>query len=205
MTRNAELDVTPDDETVYERRSRSLELRVAGHTFSEIAELTGKSPGQARKDVERARQDIIDSATRESLMADHRATVVAVRRAFFKDMTSGNVDAAKIILSTLEREAKLFGLDAPQRVALGVGTDVEFAETLASLIETVGYAPPSDLIFAARGDSARHEKTPALEASRGLYGDSDDFDESEAVDAEVVDDPANSDFEPSKTRPAQVT
>lgn len=163
-----ELNTTPVDETLYERRSRALSLRMAGGTFTQIATKLNVSAAQARKDVERARRDIIDSATRESLIADHRAIILDIRRSFYGPMTSRDtsnserVEAAKLVLSTLQREAELFGLDAPKRMSLGVGTDVEFAETLAALIESVGYAPPADLMFAARGeriDSTSSENT----------------------------------------------
>ena len=153
----AELDaavavVASEDETRIERRMRALSLRNAGATFTQIAERCHVSVGQARKDVERARRDLIDEASREKLIADQRAVLLDIRRANYPAMTRGDIDAAKIILSSLEREAKLFGLDAPSRMSIGIGTDVEFAETLSSLIESVGYKPPDDLLFTARGD-----------------------------------------------------
>lgn len=143
-----------DDETIVERRSRALSLRNAGATFTQIAERCRISPAQARKDVDRARRSLIDESTRESLVADQRAVILDIRRANYAAMVRGDVDAAKLILSSLEREAKLFGLDAPSRSILGIGTDVEFAESLAGLIESVGFTPPDDLLFTARGERA---------------------------------------------------
>lgn len=175
-----ELGTAPIDESLTERRFRALRLRNGGATFSEIAKKVGISPALARKDVLAAKRILMEE-TREELIAEHRSVVLDVRRAVYEKMTEGDIDSCKIVLSTLERESKLFGLDAPQRVALGVGTDVEFAETLASLIEVVGYRPPQDLVFAARGDRAA---LPEAQAQPSNTGDMDPVDVEEIEDDE---------------------
>ena len=161
-----------NDEQLFERRHRFLTQRLAGGTFRVIAERHNKAAVEAvtqagrpadeaetvtattvRKDVERAKAELIESATRDMLRGEHRAILLDMRRANYAAMASGDVDAAKVVMSTLQREAEMFGLDEPKRTQIGVGTDVEFATDLADLIRAVGYQPPSDLLFAARGEA----------------------------------------------------
>jgi hypothetical protein len=65
-----------------------------------------------------------------------------------------------LIIATLEREARLFGLDAPTRVNVGV-SDVEFAERTASLIESLGLQPPKELV--RLGPSVQSHNTDVLD------------------------------------------
>jgi len=137
------------DETLYERRIRSLTLRNAGATYNQIAEKTGVSLPTARKDVAAALREIV-AETAEDMIARQRAVLFDIQRANYAAAASGDIDAARIILSTLEREARLFGLDAPTRVNVGV-SDVEFAEKTALLITSLGLTPPK-AILAALGE-----------------------------------------------------
>lgn len=145
-------DSDPADETLSERRMRALTLRNARATFTQIAERLSISPAQARKDVLAAKRSIIDESTREHLIAEQQAVIYDVRQAFYLAMGAGDVDAAKVVLSTLQHQRDLWGLDAPKRVNVGIGTDVEFAHDLVSLIESIGHTAPADLVFAARGE-----------------------------------------------------
>lgn len=134
------------DETAFERRMRVVMLRNAGVTFSDIAKQLKISATQARKDLSAGLRDIL-SDTAEDMIARQRSVTLDVQKANYKKMLEGDVDAARLILSSLEREAKLFGLDAPTRVNVGV-SDIEFAEKTAALIESVGGTPPADLLKA---------------------------------------------------------
>ena len=170
-----------NDEQLYERRHAFLTQRLAGGTYSAIAkrynekaleaamarggdptEVETVSSTTVRKDCQRAKQELIDDATREALRGEHRAIILDMRRANYAAMAGGDVDAAKIVMSTLQREAEMFGLDEPKRTQIGVGTDVEFANDLVDLIRAVGYQPPTDLLFAARGEALDGEQ-PAIE------------------------------------------
>lgn len=132
-----------DDETLWERRMRALTLRNAGATFRQVAEKTGVSAAQARKDVSIALREVVAESA-EDMISRQRSILFDIQRANYSAAASGDIDAAKIILSTLEREAKLFGLDAPTRVSVGV-SDVEFAEKTAALISSLGLQPPREL------------------------------------------------------------
>ena len=133
-----------EDETLFERRARALTLRNAGATYRQIAEKTGVSTFTARKDVEAALREVV-AETAESMIARQRAVLMDIQRANYAAAASGDIDAARLILATLEREARLFGLDAPTRVNVGV-SDVEFAERTATLIESLGLRPPKELL-----------------------------------------------------------
>lgn len=144
----------PPDETTFERRIRVVMLRNAGVTFTDIARKESISTTQARKDLTAGLRDLL-ADTAEDMIARQRSVIIDVQKANYKKMLEGDVDAARLILSSLEREAKLFGLDAPTRVNVGV-SDIEFAEKTAALIESVGGTPPADLLKAIghRADTA---------------------------------------------------
>ena len=133
-----------EDETAFERQARALTLRNAGATYRQIAEKTGVSTATARKDVAAALREVV-AETAEDLIARQRSILNDIQRANYAAAASGDIDAARLILATLEREARLFGLDAPTRVNVGV-SDVEFAERTATLIESLGLRPPKELL-----------------------------------------------------------
>lgn len=137
---------SPEDETLFERRMRVVMLRNAGVTFTDIARQLKISATQARKDLSAGLRDIL-ADTAEDMIARQRSVTLDLQKANYKKMLEGDIDAGRLILSALEREAKLFGLDAPTRVNVGV-SDIEFAEKTAALIESVGGTPPADLLKA---------------------------------------------------------
>jgi hypothetical protein len=153
-----------NDEQLFDRRHDFLVQRVAGASYSKIAAAwngrEGRDPDDhvtartVRSDCDLARDEILDQSSRDVLRGEHRTILLTMRRANFTAMANGDVDAAKVILSTLQREAEMFGLDEPKRSVVGVGTDIEFAGDLVGLIEAVGYQAPADLVFAARGERA---------------------------------------------------
>jgi len=142
-TSAAEVMPAPDDETVLERRIKALSLRNGGSTYTQIAEALGISATQARKDVAAGLREVV-AASREDLIAEHRSVLLDLRRASYRVAMSGDVDSGKLVLSTLEREAKMFGLDAPTAVAIGVN-EVEFAERMAALFEVWDTEVPREL------------------------------------------------------------
>lgn len=132
------------DETLYERRMRALTLRIAGGTFAQIAHQLKVSPATARKDVEAAKREIVAESA-EGMIAEELAALRAVRHANMKAAVSGDIDAGRLVLATSTEIRKLFGLDAPSRVSVGVN-DIEFAERTAALIESLGLEPPRELV-----------------------------------------------------------
>lgn len=177
------------DETLFERRMKVVMLRNAGVTFTDVARQLKISPTQARKDLSAGLREML-ADTAEDMIARQRSVILDVQKANYKKMLEGDVDAARLILSALDREAKLFGLDAPTRVNVGV-SDIEFAEKTAALIESVGGTPPADLLKAIghRADAIGHRA--------GATGDG------AVIDAEVVtEDRAEPAAEPVAADPA---
>lgn len=68
----------------------------------------------------------------------HSARLEGVLSALWPAVTSGDTDAARIVLRTRGGLAKLFGLTALARVAIGAPiNEVEFANEAARLIESI--------------------------------------------------------------------
>jgi hypothetical protein len=151
-----ETDLALEDEALAERRLHFLSMRNAGATFAAIAsrynerqraayEAAGGDPDDApklsastvRKDVLAAKERIIGDETREALIAEETSVILDVRRANYAAMLDGDIDAAKIVLSTVVQRREMRGLDEPKRSVVGVGTDVDFAGTLLDLIRAV--------------------------------------------------------------------
>lgn len=137
-----------EDESLWERRMRTLTMRNAGATYKQIAEKMGISTTQVRKDIRLAYREVI-AETAEDMIARQRSILFDIQRANYSAAVGGDIDAQKAILSTLDHEAKLFGLYAPTRVNVGV-SDVEFAEKAATLINSLGLEPPKELVNAIR-------------------------------------------------------
>ncbi|MGY4652497.1 hypothetical protein [Mycobacterium sp. URHB0021] len=134
MTNNA---VRQPDER--QRAMRAVELRVQGQTYVQIAlALDYSDESGARHAVSRllARRE---AESIDELRAVHSARLEGVLSSFWPAATAGDTDAARIVLRTLDSLAKLYGLDAPARVAVGatVTDTAGFANEAARLIERI--------------------------------------------------------------------
>lgn len=161
MTRTMVATEDPDepgsskDEELFERRVRAVFMRNAGGTYSKIGTELGISTSQARKDVEAGLREFMKESA-EAMIARQRSIIHDIVRANYAKMmaaenSSDRIDAGRLVLGALEREAKLFGLDAPARVSLGVN-DYEYAERMAGLISALGLTPPAELLAGLRRD-----------------------------------------------------
>ncbi len=131
------------DESLWERRMRALTMRNAGATYARIADQMGLTTQTVRADVRKALREVINE-TAEDMLARQRSILLDLTRSNYAAALSGDRDATGVILRVLEHEAKLFGLYAPTRVAVGV-SDTEFAEQAAELIASLGLEPPREL------------------------------------------------------------
>ena len=155
--------------TIEERRGRVLLMKLAGATFTTIAKEQKISITTARKDYEIALASHMGE-TPDLIVARHRAILIDVMRANYPKMMDGDKDAAAVILKALDREAKLFGLDAPTRVLTTV-SDTEFHQEAARLIGRLQEIDPTSLKELTR---VGHRPPPEPEQ--------------EPLDAETVDD-----------------
>ena len=100
-----------------ERRKQILKLRRYGMPFSEIAEHVGCTPQYCHK-VVRAYLDKLSDEMAEDVKQMRRLEAErldAAHRAAWPKAIKGDLRAIDRVLRIMERRAKLFGLDAPQR------------------------------------------------------------------------------------------
>ena len=104
-----------------DRRAKALELRKAGMTYKTIAEQTGVSETQARKDIETSIKAIYKEPAEQVLTLEterlDRLFFESYRLAISTDTNTDPVDkqrAANTCLKIMERRARLLGLDTLQ-------------------------------------------------------------------------------------------
>ncbi|MHA3021138.1 hypothetical protein ACXPWS_12855 [Mycobacterium sp. BMJ-28] len=163
----------PDQPNADERRraALALELRTCGMTYGAVAAQLGYADESgARKAVDRLLSRIEHGGVTELRQLEGQR-LDAMQRAVWAQACGGDLDAIKAALAIMGRRAKLYGLDAPQRVALGTDefNASDFAERAAELIATVS---PSTLreMFAAMPGGAFVLKAGAQ--TTGAEGDS---------------------------------
>lgn len=113
----------------------AVELRLGGYSYERIAEAQGVSKSTAHRRVQAAMaatlQEPADELRRMELERLDRLFGVMYERA----MTNGKdaARAAEMALKTMERRAKMLGLDAPERRTIDVWTHDQFAEAVEAL------------------------------------------------------------------------
>jgi hypothetical protein len=166
--------IAPVDEELWERRMRALTLRNMGCTFSVIAAELGVSATVARADVRVAYREVLNETT-EDFVARQRSVLLDCQRGAYPLAMQGDKDSIMAIVRCLEQEAKLLGLYAPARMAVGI-SDVDFAEQAAELISKLGLTPPKELMPHATGTERAElaanlaRATEALNASEIVDG-----------------------------------
>lgn len=174
----------------------AVQLRRSGLPYREISEQLGywADESGARHAVARL-LDRREAESVDELRAVEGERLDALQAAHWQAALRGDIDATKVVLQVIDRRAKLFGLNAPTRLAVGPGmSDREFAEQMAELIavispETLGEALRSlpggvgRALPDAGGLSAMHEGDGTGDATafvRAAHGrDSGPVDDSE--------------------------
>ena len=150
------------------KAEEAVKLRVAGMQYGAIAERLGyRDESGPRKAVDKLLTRVDYEQVAELRQIEGRR-LDQLQQAHWVAALQGNINSARIVLGVIDRRMKLFGLVAPVRVQVGPEmTDVEFANTLSELIDSLGI-------------DGLAEAMAALPRNRG-YGH-------EVVDAEVVAD-----------------
>lgn len=129
------------------RRVQALALRIKGKSFRRIAEETDVSLGQAYQDVEAALEELreLEKDKAADLRRLYVERIEAIIEGHFEQATEshdgldkeGNKvklgpdeKSARVILSALERGAKLLGLDAPEKHEHGQGILDQYLEAV---------------------------------------------------------------------------
>lgn len=128
-----------------ERAAKALMLRNGQATYAQIADQLNISEQQARKDVARAIREWV-RVPAEAMVDRQRSIMLAIMRVEFptavnKEATPAQRHAAQDkVLEVLRDERSLFGLNAPQRVTLGISEE-EFSRAAVELRRVTGDAP----------------------------------------------------------------
>jgi len=124
------------------RRVEALDLRIRGSSFRKIATELNVSVGQAYADVTEALEGLaglekekaedcrrLDLERTDALIAGHFKRATEGFETLDKEgnrlLLGPDDKSARVVLSALERRAKLLGIDAPEKHQLNTDTDVE--------------------------------------------------------------------------------
>ncbi|MGB3893772.1 MAG: hypothetical protein WA942_05890 [Mycolicibacter sinensis] len=137
-----------------ERALKALALRREGLSYRAIAEqLDWGDESSARYAVTR----LLDRTEAEEV-AEMRyiegERLDELQRTHWAAALSGDLDAAKMVLKVMERRARLFGLDAPSKVAVEQMSSIEFAEQFVELVGRMDSRMLAEAIAQLPGGSA---------------------------------------------------
>ena len=127
-----------------QRAIQALALRCQGLEYADIsARLGWRTEGAARHAVDRL------LSKREAEAAGRLRQIEGKRldrlqAGIWDKAVAGNVGAVLAVLKIQERRSKLFGLDSPIAVAIGISAS-EFAERASELLKVVGVEPLREL------------------------------------------------------------
>jgi DNA-binding CsgD family transcriptional regulator len=115
------------------KKARALQLRAAGATFREIGLALGVHRTYAQSLVHKAITETV-AENADQYRAVEGETLLQLQRAFMPSALRGDQKSAVVVLRVMERRAKLFGLDAPTKIAVDSDVDAEIAALAAAII-----------------------------------------------------------------------
>lgn len=118
------------------RQNRALELRMAGASAQQIAEILDyPSPSAAAHGAVQAlrREDARLADSREQVRSLQLARLERIIRAIWPNVIAGDLFAIDRALKIFERQARLLGLDAPTQVTLTDETKTDLMRMVAQL------------------------------------------------------------------------
>ena len=109
------------DPVLFEKERLVVQYRQSGATFDAIAkklDYANESSARAafKRAMERMRDDVLNNEMREL----HRQRLETALMAIWPDVVKGDLEAIKVMLKILERDAKLFGVDMPVKTEVEV-------------------------------------------------------------------------------------
>jgi hypothetical protein len=147
-------------ETARQREAASLALRAAGATYAEIGRQLGIAETNARQAYIRALSKLPGTADRGELRRLEAMRLDRLQLGFWARACSGDAEAAGVVISVMQRRARLLGLDELRRdiVVDLLRSLIRELETLpqADLLAVLGYEPQPAL-SEGEGDDGRRE------------------------------------------------
>jgi len=109
------------DPALFEKERQVVQYRQGGATFEQIAMKLGYADHSgARIAFKRAMERMRDDALNNEMRELHRQRLEVALAAIWPEVTKGDLEAIKVMLKILERDAKLYGVDMPVKTELEV-------------------------------------------------------------------------------------
>jgi len=109
------------DPALFEKERQVVQYRQGGATFDAIAKKLGYADESgARLAFKRAMERMRDDALNNEMRELHRQRLEVALTAIWPDVVKGDLEAIKVMLKILERDAKLYGIDAPVKTEVEV-------------------------------------------------------------------------------------
>ena len=104
---------------VAERRAQAFDLRMEGYSFRDIGRKLGISHTAAHKHVQKGLEDLARTSEDKAkmLILMEASRLDRLQQGCWDAATKGDLYAIDRVLKLMERRAKLFGLDAPNKIA----------------------------------------------------------------------------------------
>ena len=97
------------------REVKALDMRLAGAPYRQIGKALGVSHVQAQQDVKRMLREYATEPVAKVRDAEV-ARLDKLVMAHWDKAVEGNVESTRMVLTIMDRRAKLLGLDAPQKL-----------------------------------------------------------------------------------------
>lgn len=138
-------------EAAHVRDNQALELRMAGASYQQVGDALGINKGEAHHAVHRAlaRDDERTQPLRDEYRNLQLARTERLIRTHWTHAIEGDLDHSKHVLTLMERQARLLGLDAPKQVTISGGILQAADDAMLRLREVV----LGEVIEAAADDS----------------------------------------------------
>jgi len=126
-----------------QRRLRALELRAAGYSYAQIAQMLGyRSKAGAWSAVHRA-IDAIEREDAKHLLAIELERLDTAQRAIWEKVQAGDVSAVRALVAIIQTRAKLLGLGS-ETVKVGLEDDDPLREIFAAIAREIETAALGD-------------------------------------------------------------
>ena len=145
-----EKQLTPEEALALSRELATLQLRLAGHSYGEIALHMGMSKGGAYKAVKRALAKTLQEPA-DDVRQIELARLDALLMAHWQLALAGIKDSTELVLKIMGRRARMMGLDAPVMVDIS---------SMIGDIATAAGLDPATMLNEANAIYLAHKQQP---------------------------------------------